>query len=160
MWGEKIVVFLWGLFSQRTLRRTKQKRADRRVDGCGGEDDFQSCCSVIVLQLLMNGGQRALSWRRRVNGIVLQQIHQNTLGSYYFPSSRTFSETSCLTQTQHQSSTQLQCRWLMLSFRKERLLPLILLFSRETQLQLCTVVPRCITVHLSRPQCIVCFYTF
>lgn len=38
-----------------------------------GKVNFHRCCYCVVLQLVMNDRQRALSWRRRANGIVLHQ---------------------------------------------------------------------------------------
>lgn len=53
--------------------REGERRETNELWSRAGKVNFHRCCFCVVLQLVMNERQRALSWRRMANGIVLHQ---------------------------------------------------------------------------------------
>lgn len=58
------------LGGEREVERESETDKRSRV---AGKVNFHRCCYCVVLQLVMNDRQRALSWRRMANGIVPHQ---------------------------------------------------------------------------------------
>lgn len=54
-------------------REGKRERATDKWRSVAGKVNFHCCSYCVVLQLVMNDRQRALSWRKVANGIVLHQ---------------------------------------------------------------------------------------